>query len=420
MTMDIHEILKRLPHRYPFLLVDRVLELEHGKRIRALKNVTMNEPFFVGHFPHRPVMPGVLILEALAQAAAILAFDNLGVRPDDKTVFYFVGIDRARFKRPVEPGDQLILHVTLDRMKAGIVKFTTARAGRRHGRRRGRPDVHDAPGGLKDTSAVMAKVHPTALVERGAELGRRVAVGPYASSARRCASARARRSAPHCVIEGRTTIGRDNRIFQFCSLGAMPQDKKYAGEPTELEIGDRNTIREFCTFNLGTAQDGGVTRIGDDNWIMAYVHIAHDCQVGDQTILANNATLAGHVHLGDWVIVGGLTGVHQFVKIGAHAMAGFASAVTQDVPPFMMVDGNPLAVRGFNVEGLRRRGFGAERIAAVKQMHRLLYRSGKTFDEARAAIAALAGDDARGRGRHRDDGRFPRARDPRHRPLTMR
>jgi UDP-N-acetylglucosamine acyltransferase len=192
------------------------------------------------------------------------------------------------------------------------------------------------------------------------------------------------------VIEGRTTIGRDNRIFQFTSIGADPQDKKYAGEPTELHIGDRNTIREFCTFNTGTAQDTGVTRIGSDNWIMAYVHIAHDCQVGSDIILANNATLAGHVHLGDHVFIGGLTGVHQFVKIGAHAMAGFSSAVTQDVPPFMTVDGNPLAVRGFNIVGLRRRGFDAERLAAVKQMHRLLYRSGLTFDESRAAIAALA------------------------------
>jgi UDP-N-acetylglucosamine acyltransferase len=194
----------------------------------------------------------------------------------------------------------------------------------------------------------------------------------------------------HCVIEGRTTIGRDNRIFPFCSLGAAPQDKKYAGEPTRLEIGDRNTIREFCTFNLGTAQDAGVTHLGDDNWIMAYVHLAHDCQVGDHTILANNATLAGHVHVGDWVIVGGLTGIHQFCKVGAHAMLGFASAVTQDVPPFMLVDGNPLAVRGFNVEGLRRRGFGPERIGAVKQMHRLLYRQGRTLEQAREEIAALA------------------------------
>ena len=236
----------------------------------------------------------------------------------------------------------------------------------------------------------MAKVHATALVEPGARLADTVTVGAYCVVGAHVTVGEGTTIGPHCVIEGRTTIGRDNRIFQFCSLGAVPQDKKYAGEDTALEIGDRNTIRESCTFNLGTAQDTGVTRVGNDNWIMAYVHIAHDCRVGDQTILANNVTLAGHVHLDDWAFIGGLTGIHQFVKIGAHAMAGFASAVTQDVPPYMTVDGNPLAVRGFNVEGLRRRGFGRTRIAAVKQMHRLLYRSGLTFDTAKAAIAALA------------------------------
>jgi UDP-N-acetylglucosamine acyltransferase len=238
----------------------------------------------------------------------------------------------------------------------------------------------------------MASIHPTAIVEPGAELDAGVSVGAYSIVREHVRIGAGSSIGPHCVIEGRTTIGRDNRIFQFCSIGAVPQDKKYAGEPTELFIGDHNTIREFCTLNLGTAQDGGVTRLGSDNWLMAYVHIAHDCQVGDKTILANNATLAGHVHVGDWVIIGGLTGVHQFVKIGAHAMAGFASAISQDVPPFMMVDGNPLAVRGFNVEGLRRRGFGAERIAAVKQMHRLLYRSGLTLVQAQEAIAALAAE----------------------------
>jgi UDP-N-acetylglucosamine acyltransferase len=236
----------------------------------------------------------------------------------------------------------------------------------------------------------MASIHPTAIIEAGAQLGDTVHVDAYSIVRAHVRIDEGTRIGPHCVIEGHTTIGRDNHILQFCSLGAIPQDKKYAGEPTRLEIGNRNTIREFCTFNTGTVQDVGVTRIGDDNWIMAYVHIAHDCQVGNQTIMANNATLGGHVHLGDWVFVGGLTGVHQFVKIGAHAMAGFASAVTQDVPPFMLVDGNPLAVRGFNIEGLRRRGFGAERIAAVKQMHKLLYRSGKTLEQARADIEALA------------------------------
>jgi UDP-N-acetylglucosamine acyltransferase len=236
----------------------------------------------------------------------------------------------------------------------------------------------------------MTTIHPTAIVEPGAELDATVSVGAYSIIREHVRIGAGTTIGPHCVIEGRTTIGRDNRIFQFNSIGAIPQDKKYAGEPTELQIGDRNLIREFCTFNLGVPQAGGVTRIGSDNWIMAYCHVAHDCTVGDHTTLSNNTTMAGHVHLGDWVTIGGLTGIHQFVKIGAHAMLGFASAVTQDVPPYMMVDGNPLAVRGFNIEGLRRRGFGPERIAAVKQMHRLLYRDGLTFDAAREAIAALA------------------------------
>ena len=252
--------------------------------------------------------------------------------------------------------------------------------------------MHDAQDSLSFRGASMANIHPTAIVEPGAELDTSVSVGAYSIVREHVRIGRGTTIGPHCVIEGRTTIGADNRIHQFCSLGAAPQDKKYAGEPTELHIGDRNTVREFCTFNTGTAQDSGVTRIGDDNWIMAYVHIAHDVQMGSQAVLANNATLAGHVHLGDWVIVGGLSGVHQFVKIGAHAFVGFSSAVTQDVPPYMMVDGNPLAVRGFNIEGLRRRGFGSERIAAVKQMHRLLYRNGLSFEESKAAIALLANE----------------------------
>ena len=236
----------------------------------------------------------------------------------------------------------------------------------------------------------MAKVHATALVEPGAQLADSVVVGPYAVIGSKVRLGEGTTVGAHCVIEGRTTIGRDNRVFQFCSLGAVPQDKKYAGEDTALEIGDRNTIREFCTFNTGTVQDVGTTRIGDDNWIMAYVHIAHDCRVGSQTIIASFAGLAGHVHLGDWAIVGGQSGLHQFVKFGAHAMCAFASHVSKDVPPYMMVDGNPLAVRGFNAEGLRRRGFSTERIAAVKQMHKILYREGLTFEEARSRIAALA------------------------------
>jgi len=235
----------------------------------------------------------------------------------------------------------------------------------------------------------MTQVHSTAIVDPKAELDASVAIGPYAVVGPHVRIAAGTTVGAHCVIEGHTTIGRDNRIFQFASLGAVPQDKKYDGEPTELVIGDRNTVREFCTFNLGTAQDAGVTRIGNDNWIMAYVHIAHDCQLGDQITMANNATLAGHVEVGDWATVGGLTGVLQRMRIGAHAMIGFASHVGKDVPPFMVVDGHPLAVRGVNLVGLRRRDFSAERIGAIREMHKLIYRQGKTVDEARSAITAL-------------------------------
>jgi len=237
----------------------------------------------------------------------------------------------------------------------------------------------------------MGLIHPTAIVDPAAALASSVTVGPYVVIGADVEVGEGTTIGAHAVIEGPTTIGRDNRIYAHASLGGAPQDMKYRGEPTQLVIGDRNTIREFCTFSRGTVQDSGVTRIGDDNWIMAYVHIAHDVQLGHRTILANSATLAGHVHIGDWVIVGGLTGVHQFCHIGAHAMMGFQSRVSQDVPPFMMADGNPLAVRGFNIEGLRRRGFSPERITQVKQMHRFLYRDGLTLEQATVAVAALLG-----------------------------
>lgn len=237
----------------------------------------------------------------------------------------------------------------------------------------------------------MTAIHPTAIVDPKAELATSVRVGPYAVIGAGVQIDEGSSIGAHCVIDGPTRIGRDNRVYPHAALGAAPQDMKYRGEPTELVIGDRNTIREFCTFNRGTAQGGGVTHVGNDNWVMAYVHLAHDVQLGDHCILANNATLAGHVQVDDWVLIGGLSGVHQFCRVGAHAMAGFQSHIAQDVPPFMMVAGNPLAVHGFNVEGLRRRGFSNARIAQVKQMHRLLYREGKTLAQASQAIADLGG-----------------------------
>lgn len=235
----------------------------------------------------------------------------------------------------------------------------------------------------------MAQIHPTALVDPKAELAADVSVGPYAVIGPGVRIGEGTSIGAHCVIDGQTTIGRHNRIFQFCSLGAAPQDKKYAGEPTQLVIGDGNTIREFCTFNTGTVQDAGVTRIGDDNWIMAYVHVAHDCVLGSHIILANAVQLAGHVHLGDWVFLGGLSGVHQFVRVGAHAMTGFQTRLSQDLPPFVTAAGNPAEAQGINLEGLRRRGYTPERIAVVKQMHRTLYRKGLTLAQAKDELAAL-------------------------------
>ena len=236
----------------------------------------------------------------------------------------------------------------------------------------------------------MSGIHPTALIDAGAELDTGVSVGPYTVIGPHVRIGAGTTIGAHCVIEGHTTLGRDNRIFQFNSLGAVPQDKKYGGEPCELVIGERNTIREFCTFNIGSPGDVGVTRVGDDNWIMAYVHLAHDCQVGNHTIFANNSQLAGHVQVGDWVILGGFTVVHQFVRIGAHSMTAMCSLLFADLPPFVMCQGQPAAARSMNYEGLRRRGFSPERIAGVKAMHKALYRQDLSLEAAQAQIAAIS------------------------------
>ncbi len=229
-------------------------------------------------------------------------------------------------------------------------------------------------------------IHPTAIVDPGARLGANVEIGAYSIIGPHVEIGDNTVVGPHVVITGHTSIGCDNRIFQFCSLGEVPQDKKYAGEPTRLEIGDRNTIRESCTFNIGTVQDAGVTRIGDDNWIMAYVHIAHDCQVGNKCTFANNASLAGHVVVGDWAILGGFTGVHQFCHIGAHVMTAVSTVILQDVPPYLMAAGNTAQPYGINVEGLKRRGFGPDAIMALKRAYRTIYKSGLLLEEAKAKL----------------------------------
>jgi UDP-N-acetylglucosamine acyltransferase len=233
-------------------------------------------------------------------------------------------------------------------------------------------------------------IHPTAVVDKRARIATGVSVGPYTVIDGDVEIGAGTTIGSHNVITGHTKIGRDNRIFHFCSIGEANQDKKYRGEPTRVEIGERNTIREYVSINRGTAQDAGVTRIANDNWIMAYVHIAHDCQIASNTVLANNVTFGGHVHVGDWVTMGGFASAHQFVKIGPHVMAQAFSIILQDVPPYMLIGGNPIGTHGINSEGLKRRDFSPETIAALKRAYKTLYRSGLSLDEARAELAKQA------------------------------
>lgn len=233
-------------------------------------------------------------------------------------------------------------------------------------------------------------IHPTAIVDPRAKLGANVSVGAYTVIDGDVEIGDNTSIGHHAVVTGHTTIGRDNRIFHFVSLGEANQDKKYNGEPTRLKIGDRNTIREYCSLNRGTVQDLAVTTIGDDNWLMAYVHVAHDCVVGNKTTIANCTQLAGHVHVGDWATLGGFTGVHQFVKIGAHVMCGVSSVVLMDIPPYVTAGGNPLSAAGVNSEGLKRRGFSPEQISTIKRAYKTLYRSGLTLAEARQQLAIEA------------------------------
>lgn len=231
-------------------------------------------------------------------------------------------------------------------------------------------------------------IDATAVIDPTAEIAGNVSIGPYSVIGANVVIDAGTRIGPHVVIKGHTRIGRDNTIYQFASIGEDPQDKKYGGEPTRLEIGDHNTIREFVTINRGTVQDEGVTRVGDDNWIMAYVHIAHDCQVGNHTIFANNASLAGHVTVGDYVILGGFTLVYQFCSLGPHSLTAYGAGISMDVPPYVTVGGSPARPYGLNMEGLRRRGFPDEVRKTLKQAYKTLYRENRSLQE---AIAELRG-----------------------------
>jgi UDP-N-acetylglucosamine acyltransferase len=235
-------------------------------------------------------------------------------------------------------------------------------------------------------------IHPTALVDPQAKIADDVEIGAYSIIGPKVTIGPGCWVGPHVVITGRTTIGRNNRIFQFASLGEEPQDKKYDGEDTELIIGDDNTIREFCTFSRGTMQGGDITRIGNDNWVMAYVHIAHDCIIGNHTILANNASLAGHVTVGDYAILSGFALIHQFCSVGEHSFTSFASHVNQSIPPYVTVAGEKAKAKGVNTEGLKRRGYTPDQIQQVRRAYRVLYRSGLPLDEALNSLSEMAKD----------------------------
>jgi UDP-N-acetylglucosamine acyltransferase len=235
-------------------------------------------------------------------------------------------------------------------------------------------------------------IDPRAVVDPAAKIDSDVYIGAYAIVGADVEIGRGSRIEPHAVVKGPTVIGAENHIFQFASIGDDPQDKKYKGERTRLVIGDRNTIREFCTLNRGTVQDRGVTTIGNDNWIMAYCHVAHDCVVGNNTIFANNASIAGHVHVADHAILGGFTAVHQFCRIGAHTLTSMFSYVTKDIPAFVTVSGRPAEPRGINSEGLKRRGFTAEQVRNIREAYRAVYRQGLKLEEAIAELAGRVGE----------------------------
>jgi UDP-N-acetylglucosamine acyltransferase len=235
----------------------------------------------------------------------------------------------------------------------------------------------------------MTRIHTSAVVDSKAELASDVEIGPYSVIGPNVKIGAGTKVGSHTVIEGYTTIGKENNFAHFAAIGGPPQDMKYRGEPTQLIIGDRNTIREFTTIHTGTAQDEGITRIGSDNWIMSYVHIAHDCQIGNHTIFSSNAQIAGHVHVDDWAIMGGMSGVHQFVRIGQHVMLGGASVLVQDIPPFVIAAGDKASPHGINVEGLKRRGFSSETISALRQAYKVLYKDGLSFEDAKVEIKKM-------------------------------
>ena len=378
-AIDIASLVRQIPSQYPFVLVDRVLEHDPASGLVASKNVSGTEDFFGGHFPGEPVMPGVLLMESLAQAAGVWLLKE--ARDPRAVEIQVVGIDGAKFRRRVQPGDQLRLEVRCLQRRGGLVRFQgSVRVANQL--------VAEARLLLRMSRLPAPLVDPTSRVDPQAVLEPGVRVGPYCIVGREVFLGRGTVLDSHVVIDGPTRIGEHNRFYPFSSIGLAPQDLKYHGEPSRLEVGDRNTFREFVTVNRGTEGGGNLTRIGSHNLLMTEVHVAHDCLVGSHTIFANAATLAGHVEVQDWATIGAFAGVHQFCRVGAHSFVGGFTVVTKDVLPYSKTVGNRARIYGINTVGLTRRGFTRESLAALKEAYRLLLQSRLNTTEAVARLEA--------------------------------
>jgi UDP-N-acetylglucosamine acyltransferase len=364
--INIPILLDRLCYRYPSMLVDAITEHEAGRRLVAVKNVTVNEEFFQGHFPGAPLLPAVLMLESLSQVAAILLLQREEAPPNARV--YLRGVNDAKFRRQVVPGDRLRLEISLGRRRASLARAQASAYV-------GDQVVAEAElllGLIADKTAIdpTAIVDPRAWIGDGTTIGPHAVVGPHVHLGANC------RVGASAVIDGWTEIGDDTEIYPFASIGQVPQDLKFRGEQTRLTIGRRNIFREFVTIHRGTRGGGGITSIGDRNVFMAYVHVAHDCHVGSDTIFGNTATLGGHVTVEDFANISAGSGVHQFCRVGRHAFIGGYSVVTKDALPYARTVGSrPARIFGTNTIGLMRRGFPPDVITKLKRSFRYLLQS---------------------------------------------
>ena len=370
-SINIPEALDRLCYRYPSALVDAVAEHEPGRRVVAYKNVTVSEEFFQGHFPGEPLLPGVLMIETLAQVATILLTQS-GEGAASRA--YLRGVNKAKFRLPVVPGDRLRLEVTIGARRSRLARVhAQAFIGENIAAEADlliatvpAPAAARCEGAIIDPSAV---VHPSAIVGAGTVVGPHAVIGEHVRLGRDC------RIGASSVVEGPSEIGDGNQIFPFASIGLIPQDLKFHGEPTKLIVGNRNVFREFVTIHRGTAGGGGLTEIGDHNVFMAYAHIAHDCHVGNHTIFGNAATLGGHVTVEDYATISAFSGVHQFCRVGKHAFIGGFSVITKDALPFAKTVGNRARIYGLNTIGLVRRKFSSDSITKLRRAYRYLLHS---------------------------------------------